>query len=912
VLRRAAIGPAGLLLTGPAGIGKSTLWRAAVAEARERGINVLETRAVEAEVQLAFGGLADLLGEVVDGAADALPVAQREAIDLALQRIAAEGREPAPLAVSLGVLGILRAVAGRGPLLLAVDDLPWLDPSSSRVLEFALRRLVDEPIGLLASMRTHLADSPLPSVVVSFPRPVERMHVGPVGPDALGPLLDRALSTSFRRPALARIHAESGGNPFFAIEIARAVQRAGGDIGLGVLELPTETGRLVGGRLDELPTHTREPLAAVAALAQPTGTLLEAAFPGAADAIDAAVAAGVIEEGAGRLRFTHPLLAAAAYGRLDPEERRRLHRRLSEVAPDPEQCARHLALASEGPDEAVAARLEAAAFHARARAATEAGAELAREAASRTPAADVTARRRRAVAAAGLLVQAGDPAAARRLLEDLVDTLPPGADRAEALLALADTRSADDWRAKMRLLGEALVEAGDDHRLRSAILEQRSQAKYHLLVDAAGSLADARDAVDAARHQDDPAVLSSALQAGAFAEANLGAVYDPALIDEALALEPQVQHLRVFLWPSFAAALIDLDRDRIGVALERLMTLRERATALGDWDSLPLIALNLAWANWRGGDWTDALAHAVEAERGERQNGQATGLCFALAVRAMIEGSLGREREALAAAAEGLAVADRIGVRGVAGELRAVVGLIALAKGDYPRAESELRAAVEPTEMAGYRWAFTTYHTTDWAEALVYLGRTEEALGLVDRFEARVRQRGAPSALATCLRVRGLAAAATGDEGSAIARFADAAAQHDLVEEPFERARTLLAHGESLRRFRQRGLARSVLASALDQFERLGAPRWRDRAAAELARTGHRSAGAELSGTERQVAELVAAGRTNREVAEALFMSPHTVEAHLTRIYRSLGVRGRTEMARALATRDDQPASADE
>lgn len=912
MLRRAAIAPAGLLLTGPAGIGKSTLWHAAMAEARGRGFRVLETRAVEAEAQLGFGGLADLLGEIDDEAYVALPMAQREAIDLALQRITAEGRQPAPLAVSLGCLGILRAMAGRGPLLLGVDDLPWLDPSSARVLEYALRRLVDEPIGLLASMRTDRADSSLPPVVMSFTGPIERMHVGPLGLDALGPLLDRALSTSFRRPALARVHAESGGNPFFAIEIARAMQRAGVDTGLGVLELPTETGRLVGGRLDDLPLHTREPLGAIAALAQPTRTLLEAACSDAGDAIDAAVVGGVIEESAGRLRFTHPLLAAAAYRRLDAEERRRLHRRLSEVAPDPEQCARHLALASEGPDEAVAAQLEAAAFHARARGATDAGAELAREAASRTPAADVTARRRRAVAAAGLNVQAGDPAAARRLLEDLVESMPPGVDRAEALLALADTRSADDWRAKMRLLDAALAEAGDDHRLRSAILEQRSQAKYHLLVDAAGSLADARDAVDAARRQDDPAVLSSALQAGAFAEANLGAAYDPALIDEALALEPQVQHLRVFLWPSFAAALMDLDRDRIDVALDRLMTLHERATALGDWDSLPLIALNLAWANWRRGAWTDALAHAVEAERGERQNGQATGLCFALAVRGMIEGTLGRETEALEAAAEGLAVADRIGVLGVAGELRAVAGLIALAKGDFARAESELRAAVEPAEAAGYRWAFTTYHTTDWAEALVYLGRTEEALELVDRFEARVRQRGAPSALATCLRVRGLAAAATGDTGSAIARFADAAAHHDLAEEPFERARTLLAHGESLRRSRQRGRARSVLASALDQFERLGAPRWRDRAAAELARTGHREAGAELSATERQVAELVVAGRTNREVADALFMSPHTVEAHLTRIYRSLGVRGRTEMARALAARDEAASTGDE
>ena len=132
--------------------------------------------------------------------------------------------------------------------------------------------------------------------------------------------------------------------------------------------------------------------------------------------------------------------------------------------------------------------------------------------------------------------------------------------------------------------------------------------------------------------------------------------------------------------------------------------------------------------------------------------------------------------------------------------------------------------------------------------------------------------------------------------------FEGALAQHDRIPEPFERGRTLLARGEALRRFRRRGRAREALAAAVAIFETLGAGPWLERARAELARTGHREAGASFTATERQVAELVAAGRTNREVAETLFMSPHTVEAHLTRIYRSLGVRGRTELARAMAS----------
>jgi DNA-binding CsgD family transcriptional regulator len=911
LLDRAEAAPAAALLSGPAGIGKTTLWRAAVREAHGRGFGVLETRAVEAEAQLAFGGLADLLGERLDAVAAALPEPQREALDLALQRVPDRGRVPAPLAVSLGSLAALRALASEGPVLLAVDDLPWLDSATTRVLEYVLRRLEREPIGLLAAVRTDLADAPLPTVAAAFAGPVERIHVGPLDVDAIGVLLTRVLGASFRRPALARIHAESGGNAFFALEIARVLRAGGGEIGLDVIHLPAETGALVGDRLAALPPATREPLAATAALAQPTVELVESAFPGTEAALHAAMEAGVLEAGADRLRFTHPLLAAAAYHRLDEQGRRALHGRLAAVAPDPEQRARHLALSTDEPSEDVAAQLEAAAGHARARGAPGDAGELAREAAAHTPPADARAGRRRIIEAAGYFVQAGDPVRARSLLEELIGTQPTGDERAATLLALADARSADDWREKLRLLDQALAEAGPDDRLRAAILEQRSQCRYHLLVDAPGSLADARDALAAARRQDDPSVLCSALSVAAFAEGNAGHPDPDALIDEALALAPRVEHRRVFLWPAFAAALVDIERDRLARASSRLRELHDRATALGDWDSLPLIELNLAWAGWRRGAWDEALAFAAESERGSRQNGQANSVSYALAARGMIEGCLGREAEALAAAAEGLAITDRIGVRLVAGEHHATLGYLALARGDHALAEAELRAAIEPSLEAGYLQSYTTYLVPEWGEALVHLGRTDEALALVGPYEERARAQATRSAVAACLRTRGLAAAAAGDEVASLAAFAEALVHHDAVDAPFARARTLLAQGESLRRFRQRGRARETLTRALETFARLPAPRWRDRVAAELGRTGHREAGAELSATERQVAELVAAGRTNREVAETLFMSPHTVEAHLTRIYRSLGVRGRTEMARALAARREPADAAD-
>ena len=158
--------------------------------------------------------------------------------------------------------------------------------------------------------------------------------------------------------------------------------------------------------------------------------------------------------------------------------------------------------------------------------------------------------------------------------------------------------------------------------------------------------------------------------------------------------------------------------------------------------------------------------------------------------------------------------------------------------------------------------------------------------------------------------MRGLIAAARGDEEAAEQAFASALGHHDRVPEPFERGRTLLAQGEAFRRYRRRGRAREALGAALAIFEQLGARRWRERAAAELARTGHREAGSSFTATELQVAQLVAAGRTNREVAESLFMSVHTVEAHLTRIYRGLGVRSRTELARVMAARASGDADA--
>jgi DNA-binding CsgD family transcriptional regulator len=898
-----ARGPMALVLSGPVGIGKTTIWRALLDDARRRGYRTMATRAVEAEAQLAFAGLADLLDPSVDEVLDGLPPAQRAALEVALQRIPVGQIPPPPLAVSLGALASIRALAESSPVIVAVDDLAWLDGPSARVLDYAVRRLDGVRIGLVVTVRADLVDPPLPPVVADFPGSVELLHVGPLDLNAIDALVRRELGLSLRRPALAWVHAESGGNPFVALEVARAMRRAGFQPGLEGLAIPTATSDLVRQRLDALPASTRRPLAALAALGRPSVELLASAIPGAGDALEAARLGGVIELDANRVRFTHPLLAAGAYAFLDEAERRALHARLAKTVIEPEQRARHLALSTDAASEAVAAELDRAASHARSRGGSDAAAELALQAARRTPVDDPAAVQRRIVAAGGYLIQAGDPTRARAVLEDYVAATRPGPLRADALRMLADARSSDDWQAKIRLLEEALDEAGEDHRLRGEILQALSQTKWHTARDARGEVALAMAAVAEAESQDDPVARCSAYLAAVFARLSGGQGLAVELLERAEALAPLVEHQRVFLWPAFCRALTDVQCDRLDPAIETLQELRGWAAAVGDWDSMPLISSNLAEATFRRGAWSDAHGHAREAERGSRQNGQAEGLSFALSVRAAIEIGLGQEDDGRRAAEEGMALAREVGGRASELSNRAALGFLALSVGDVQVAAAELGQAVAPWLAEGYLDPAVLVSLPDWAEALVALDQVAEAAALLDPYQEAARRLDRPSALAASLRVRGLIAAVRGEEKAAEEAFRSALGHHDRIQEPFQRGRTLLAQGEAFRRLRRRGQAREALGAAVAIFEELGARRWQERAAAELARTGHRETGSSFTATELQVARLVAAGKTNREVAETLFMSVHTVEAHLTRIYRSLGVRGRTELVRAIAAR---------
>src|SRR5919201_2416333 len=375
--RRPEDGAAALVLEGEAGIGKTAVWRVATEAARERGFRVLLARPSKAERTLSFAALADLLGDAHE-VIEQLPPVQRRPLAVALLLKEADGPAPDRRAIGVALLATLRTLAEERPLLLGIDDIQWIDPPTAAALAFALRRLADQPLCVVMTERTG-SDAALGHEVARAVR-CERLALGPLSLGAVRRLLQEQLDATFPRPILRRIYDQSGGNPFFALELARALRSRGELLSpTDGLSVPDELERLLAERLERLPAETGEPLAGVAALAEPTLELVPE------EPLEPALADGVLVLHGDRFRFAHPLLATVAYRRLRPRARRALHRRRGQVVQGPEQRARHVELGAEGPDPALAATLDAAAAQAQARGAPEAAAELAEHAITLTP-----------------------------------------------------------------------------------------------------------------------------------------------------------------------------------------------------------------------------------------------------------------------------------------------------------------------------------------------------------------------------------------------------------------------------------------------------------------------------------------------------------------------------------------------
>ena len=397
-------GPAGLLLEGEAGVGKTTVWRAGVAGAAGRSYTVLVCRPAESEATLSFAALGDLLDGVLGQVLPRLPPPQRRALKVALLLEDPGGSPPEQRAVAVAFLAVIRHLSELGPVVLAVDDLQWLDDPSARVLEFALRRLRGERAGLLASIRTQAGGQAASGVERGLAAGrLTRLRIGPLTLEAFEGALRASAAAGLSRLTIHRLFDTSGGNPFYGLELARALQRAGAEPSPEEpLPVPADLQEVVSARLAALPAGARDALLVASCLRSPTTMMLEqAGGPSLVASLQAAVDQGVVGFEGARVRFTHPLFASAIYSGAPPGRRREVHRRLGEIAPNVEERARHLALSCDGPDEFVAGALDQAALAGAGRGAPDVAAELTELAAALTSPDRRPARWRRRASAGG-------------------------------------------------------------------------------------------------------------------------------------------------------------------------------------------------------------------------------------------------------------------------------------------------------------------------------------------------------------------------------------------------------------------------------------------------------------------------------------------------------------------------------
>jgi DNA-binding CsgD family transcriptional regulator len=878
-------GAAALVLEGEPGIGKSTLWLAAVEHARGQGLRVLSSRPAEAERGLAHAGLGDLFDDVLDEVLPALPSPRRRALEIALLLETAPPEAGDPRALGIAVRSSLQLLAEDGPLLVAIDDLQWFDPSSAAALTFALRRLAASRVLLMIARRPGDGAQPWELEQVLGTANVRRLPVGPLSVGALHRFLRDRLDRPFARQTLLRIHELSGGNPFFALELARVLKAE--DDPTQPLPVPDTLEELVRGRLAGVPSATREALALASALGTPPESLLERAAV-EREMLDPAIAAHLIEREDGAIRFTHPLLASVLYADLG-DERHRVHARIAGIVEDPLLRARHLALSKEAPDPAVAVVLDQAVGLAVERGASAVAAELAEQALRLTPAEAREEHCRRALAAARAHHAAGEWTRARAIADQLLDETDTGSLRADALVLLAELDTVD--RAVL-LLEEASREATGRSELQS-LIQGRLAWATRFRTGYVRALEHARAALELADEVDDAVLRRRARLVWAILGWLVGDTGAPQLTPDSLDLgtalggERFVQEATLALVNTNAPSGL---RGEVRALLER----EHRAWRERDEPRAARALWGLAWVEYWAGRWELAASHAARAHDTSIQYGlEVPQDHLPIALIAVRRGELELARRHSERALE--LAEEQFGLHPP--QHVAILGLVALWSGDSAEAARSFAEADRTAAALDWGEPSVRWWNDDSVELLLELGRIPDAEHVLDRWEADAVRLGRPWVLAHATRCRGLVAAAGGDTDRAMRRLQQAVAQHEAVGDPFGRGRALLAVGMIRRRARQKRLAREAIEAAVEQFETIGAAGWATKARGELDRLGGRRRQEGLTATERRVAALVAEGRTNREVAATLFVGERTVATHLTHIYAKLGVRSRTELA---------------
>ncbi len=496
----------------------STLWLAGVAAARERGLRVLSARPAEAEQGLAHAALGDLLGDSVVEVLPELSAPRRRALQVALLLEAGDDEPADPRALAVAVHSVLVALAELGPIVIAVDDVQWLDSASAEAVSFALRRLDREPVKVLLARR----GEQISTLERALPGETERLPVASLSLGAIHELVRDRLGRTFPRTTMLRLHEVSGGNPFYALELARALDAAAASLDPAApFPVPDSLEHLVGERLRTLAAETRAALLVVAVIGAPAPDLVEAAGI-AVETLQPAVAAEVLEHADGELRFVHPLLASGVIAAATEAERRAAHRLAATAVDEPVARARHVAAGLEAPHDGIAAELEKAAELARSRGAPSVAAELVEAAARSTPRDREDDRRRRLDRAARDHLAAGLAERGFVLARELLADASPGPARAEALALLGDLESAaGEIRTAVEYLREALCESRGRPELELRIHERIAQ-NTRISEGLAVAEKHAREAVRLGEQLGDNAFAARTLAALTFVRFNRG------------------------------------------------------------------------------------------------------------------------------------------------------------------------------------------------------------------------------------------------------------------------------------------------------------------------------------------------------------------------------------------------------
>ncbi len=880
-----------LALVGEPGIGKTALLDHA-ADAAAAGMQVLRARGVESEAEIPFASLLELLRPAL-GMLERIPEPQAVALEgaLALRRVPAQER----FAVGAATLSLIAAYAEQAPVAVLLDDAHWLDASSAQALLFAFRRLVADPIAVLLAVREGA-----PSLLDGAD--LTTLHVGGLSGEEAGALLG-----GLAPQAATRLHRATDGNPLAMLELASDAP----DLALAPEDapvlVPARIAHAVLARFGALDEPAREALVLVASSDSGERPMLDRAAARLGldlGALDAAESAGLVTLGPGSVAFHHPLTRSAIYTDAPAALRRDAHRALAAALPDRDVDRRawHLAAAATGPDDSASVALEQAGTRGR----------------DRSAYATATA----AFERAGHL--AGDPPRRARLLWQAAETawLAGLADRAAALLgearATADPATLVDVdqlagiiaaRRGPVMRGHAILTTAAEHaepERAVAMLAEAAMACFH-----AGDTAEMLAVAERARDRL-PAGASVRARFLAFTAAGMARILggDAAAgaeaIHAAIVLAERSPAIRddLDLLPWLAVAPMFLREAGSGRSLldHALRGARERG-AVG---ALPFVLNLIARDQATTDDWAVAEATYREALDLAAESGQQTARVFGLAGLAWLQARRGREADCRACAAEALSLSGRLGMRLQEVWATAALGELELGLGDAASAAGHFERQLQLLDDL----AITDVDLSPAAElvdAYARLGRAEEAARLAEELAAAARAKGQPWSQARALRSLGLLAG----DGEHAGHFERALRAHEQTPDAFEAARTRLAYGERLRRARNRVLAREQLRAALQTFERLDARPWADRARTELAATGERlrrrdpSTTDALTPQELRIALLLAGGRTTRETATALFLSPKTVEYHLRHVYQKLGVHSRDELSAALVPAAD-------